>query len=436
VQITLVVAYTLFFLFLVRRIKFFHPDGVKPFFVSAVFLLKILAGCALGLIYTYYYTDRTTADTFKFFDDGKVLFDLLRTHPKHFFEIFTGINSDDPDLKQYYLKMNTWFNADVLFNDNRTLVRLNTIFNFFSLGYYYVHVVFINFISFTGLVALFRLFQSFQASKSKELFAGVMLLPSMLFWGSGLLKDGLLLFALGMLLYSIHKIIFSKYTAIDLVTFLFCLLLLMVTKLYVLILIFPGIVAWYWARKDSTKRAVILKFITSYTIYFILAFNIGAVIDKYNVTDLIYFKQKNFYVIAETTKAKSVIEITPVERSAWSIISHTPEAVVRVFLKPSVRESSSVVILMSAFENILILLVMLLCMVSFRRQEIFRQPVFYFSVIFVLLMFALIGLITPILGAMVRYKVPALPFLLFVFISMYDKEQFRKRFSFLYKPKR
>ena len=30
-----------------------------------------------------------------------------------------------------------------------------------------------------------------------ELFAGVMLLPSMLFWGSGLLKDGLLLFALG-----------------------------------------------------------------------------------------------------------------------------------------------------------------------------------------------------------------------------------------------
>ncbi len=346
--------------------------------------------------------------------------------------MLTGINSDSPELQQYYHRMDTWFNADVLFNDNRTLVRLNAIFHCFSLGNYYVHVVFINCISFTGLIALFRVFQSFQKNKSKEIFAVMMLLPSMLFWGSGLLKDGLLLFAFGMLLYSLNKIISATHSRTNIAAFIFCLLLLMITKLYVLIIIFPGVLAWYWARKDSPRK-VVFKFLLSYTLCFILAFNLGRVIDKYDVTDLIYFKQKNFYVIAETSKAKSVINISPVERSAWSIISHVPEAVVRVLVRPTINEASSVVILMAAIENFLILLIILMCILSFKRSEIFKQPVFYFSIFFVVLMFSLIGLITPILGAMVRYKVPALPFLVFVFISMYDRDALKKRLSFFRK---
>src|SRR5205085_1236733 len=115
--------------------------------VSLVFVLKIIAGCSLGFIYTYYYKDRTTADTFKFFDDSKVMFDQLLEHPKDFFKMFTGIQGDSPTLVRYYNNMNAWNNKDVLFNDNKTIIRLNVIFHLFSLGHYYVHVVFINFIS-------------------------------------------------------------------------------------------------------------------------------------------------------------------------------------------------------------------------------------------------------------------------------------------------
>ncbi len=429
IQIILVIVYTFLFLFIIRKMKFFSLKNMQPKYVSLVFLVKVLAGCCLGLIYTYYYTDRSTADTFKFFDDGKILFGTLRENPKHFFEMLTGLNSDSPDLLVHYDKMNSWFNIDVLFNDNRTLIRLNAVFDCFSFGHYYVNVVFINFISFTGLIALFKLFQSFQKNKSKEIFAGVMLLPSMLFWGSGLLKDGLLLFALGMLLYSLSKIMVSRHSKINIAGFIFCLLLLTITKLYVLLIIFPGIVAWYWSRNEETKRKIIFKFTLSYTIYFILAFNIGSIADKYDVTDMIYYKQKNFYVIAEASKANSVIPISPVEASAWSIIKNSPEAAFRVLFRPTLTEAKSALILLAAVENIFILLIILLCLLSFKKSEIFRHPVFYFSIIFVVLMFTLIGLITPIMGAMVRYKVPALPFIMFIFISMYDYETLRSVFK-------
>ena len=438
-HLILVIIYTVLFLYLIRRMKFFSLEEINPTFVSIVFLLKIAAGCCLGLVYTYYYTDRSTADTFKFFDDGKILADVLRTNPKHYFEMLTGIHSDSPELRTYYERMNAWYNIDVLFNDNHTLVRLNAIFHFFSFGYYYVHVVFINFISFCGLIALFRLFQSFlrsnqtsQKNKSNELFAGIMLLPSMLFWGSGLLKDGLLLFALGMLLYSLNKIISSKHSVTNIIAFAFCLLLLTITKLYVLIIIFPGIIAWYWSR-NNLGRIILLKFICCYAIYLVLAFNVGEINNKYKIQDLIYYKQKNFYVLAENTKAKSVIQIDQVEPTAWSIIEHSPRAVLRVLTRPFVTDSRSPLILMAALENIFILLILVVCMLTYRRSGFINQPVFYFSVVFVLLMFSLIGLITPILGAMVRYKVPALPFLVFILVCMYDKEKFRKRFSFLFR---
>ena len=406
--------------------KFFSLEGIQPKFVSIVFILKVIAGCALGLLYTYYYTDRTTADTFKFFDDSKVLFGALSTNPKHFFEMLTGINGDSPELLPYYNKMNAWLNADVLFNDNKTLVRLNAIFHFFSLGYYYVHVVFINFLSFAGLIGLFKVFQSFQKSKSKELFIAMMLLPSMLFWGSGLLKDGLLLFALGIMLYSFNRMVNRTCSRGHQVVFAASFFLLMITKLYVLAAISPGLIAWYWSGNDSMRK-IVVKFLGCYAIYFILVFNIGQVNDKYDITDIIYWKQKNFYVLAEYTNAKSLIHISQIEPSAWSILKHSPEAVLRVFVRPFITDSSSPLILMAAFENVLIMVVMLLCVLFFKKSEFLQQPIFYFSIFLILILFSLIGLITPILGAMVRYKVPALPFLMFVFISLLDIEKLKNK---------
>jgi len=51
--------------------EFFSIEGLSRKEISAIFILKIIAGVVLYLIYTYYYTDRKSADIFKYFDDGK-----------------------------------------------------------------------------------------------------------------------------------------------------------------------------------------------------------------------------------------------------------------------------------------------------------------------------------------------------------------------------
>src|SRR6188474_3501458 len=148
-EFILTLAYAVLFFYFIRKSKFFSDANISPWLPGALFLLKCISGIILGLIYTVYYTNHNDTDTFKFFTDSKILFDTIYTRPKDFVRMLTGINDMAPELYPYYEKMNSWLNTNPFFNDNRTIVRLNAFFRFFSMGYYNVHVVFINFISFT-----------------------------------------------------------------------------------------------------------------------------------------------------------------------------------------------------------------------------------------------------------------------------------------------
>lgn len=430
----LVAGYLFLFIALILRAPGLSGVGIpRSWFVTA-FCLKVISGISLGLIYTYYYPDRATADTFKFFDDSKIMFDTLFSKPYDFIRMFTGIGGEAPELRKYYAEMDFWLNKDVMFNDNKTIIRLNVLFRFFSMNKYFVHVVFINFISFIGLVCIFKTLASYIPSAAKLIFCSTFLLPSVMFWGSGLLKDGLLIFAFGLMLYTFNQLLSNQVRTKNLLIFLLSFVLLVFTKLYVLISIFPGMIAWIWSRNNRGWK-VALKFVSVYFIYFVIVFNIYHVFPEYNVADIIYWKQKNFNTLVELTRAKSVIEIPQLDYGLKSILLNSPTAFFNTFLRPFPGDvNRNPLILISLFENVLILLVVAATFIYRKKDLDPVSPIILFSLFFVLLMFVLAGLITPILGALVRYRVPALPFLLFLLISIIDHERLLSRLAF-YKRK-
>ncbi len=419
----LTAVYTFLFIALVLRLKAFELPGIPPGWLAATFLIKVLAGITLGLIYTHHYTDRSTADTFKFFDDSRVMFDALQENPYDFLRMVSGIDANAPELRKYYLQMDAWLNTDVLFNDNKTIIRLNALFHFISLGKYYVHVVLLNILSFAGLIFLYKTFiVSFTGSK-KLLFAGTFLLPSVLFWGSGLLKDGLLLFAFGLLMMNFSRALngnkgFQVYAGLILGLFLMILI-----KLYVLVAVLPGLMAWAWTVRQSGWK-VPLKFAFCYGLYFLMIFNIHHILPQYNFTDLIYWKQKNFNTLAELTQAKSVISIPQLEYGLTSIILNSPLAFLNTFIRPLPMDvHGNPFILMACLENLFIAGFTITTFIFHRRNTGSLHPLILVSICFVILIFTLSGLITPILGALVRYKVPALPFLMFLLVSSFDSQR-------------
>ena len=426
-EVILTTAYGLLFYYLIRKNNFFKLDSSVAWLPAALFLLKCISGIILGLIYTLYYTNHNDTDTFKFFTDSKIMFDSLYSHPRDFFKMFTGIDGKSQELYPYYEKMNSWLNTNLIFNDNKTIIRLNAFFRFFSLGYYNVHVIFINFISFTGLFCLYKAFILYSPDKKRELLISIFLIPSVLFWGSGLLKDSILLTGFGFLIYSFTLILKKGITFKRVIMFMIGLIILSVTKTYVIAIVLPGLIAW-WISKQSKTRTVLLTFMLVYSLYFLVAFNLYRFNSDYNIAALIFYKQKNFIDLGTIHNA-SMISFPRIECSAVSILKNSPIAFSNTLFRPFLTDvHGNPMIFLSAMENIMILFLIIACLISARKIK--TDPIVIFNIIFIILLFVLIGMISPVLGAIVRYRIIALPCLMFVLIYFYDREILIRRLSF------
>ncbi|MFH1005603.1 MAG: hypothetical protein V1781_08980 [Bacteroidota bacterium] len=405
----------------------------------------------------------------------------------------------DAELEKYYQQMNYWSKEydQGLYNESRTLIRFNALVSLFSFGYFHVHTVFMSFLSLCGLVGIYKTFLPFFKNKKKELFVSVFLIPSVLFWGSSVLKEGLILFSMGMLIYHFHKAINKKFSTKRFLLIVFFLGLLFFTKLYILLIVLPALLANAWIVKTGFRMPEI-KYIFVFTAYFFIGFNIpdydirfmlmekqkhsihlargGSYLGNEKVKRFVYIKpeikdrivylkdrpdyckikpgvpyidwaKENFsdtniiessvdtntyWVYFNMDPAGSKIDIPILYPNIWSIIKNSPVAFVSTFFRPHIFEMKNALMGFPAIENFIILLLLILSIVFFVRK-IEHRHLFYFCLSIVFLLFILTSIATPILGAIVRYKVPALPFLLIALLFIFDKEKFLKKFPFFQK---
>jgi hypothetical protein len=353
--------------------------------------------------------------------------------------MLTGIGNNTPEFDQYYSEMHYWARKidSNIYNDSHTIIRFNCLVRFFSLGYYNVHTVVICFVSLTGLTAIYKTFIPFLQDKKRELIFSIFLLPSVLFWGSGVLKEGLIFFALGLLIYYTNKLFTLKAIFICLVSGL----ILALSKFYVWLAICPSLLFMIWANRNNTK--VFLKFVITFSAISIIGLNINSFTSIQNPLVTLSQKQIEFNKLATgnltdannnpIAVAKSAIKIKTLEPTIYSFLKNSPEAIINTTFRPYLWESRSPMMLIAGLENILILGFILLCIVFIKPLTEIRWEYVLFCISFVIIQFLIIGETTPIIGAIARYKVPALPFLMITFLFMLDKSKLLKRFPLLKK---
>jgi len=432
-EIFLPILYTLLFIFLIYKLRFFAIEGFSKRSLIIVFLLKIAAGVFMYMIYTYYYTDRNTADIFKYFDDSKVMYDALWKHPLDYVKMLTGIGNDSPYFDVYYKQMNNWYRVfeSNIYNDSHTIIRFNAFIRLFSFGYFNVHTVFMCFLSFTGLVALYKFFVVYMRDKKKELFFAVFLIPSVLFWGSGVLKEAILLFGMGVMLFNLGAMLSGSVKIKSIVWFLLSMLLLVYTKYYIFIIFVPLLISFVWCWFTSEKLSW-LKYTGVVVICFFTAINIHLLFPGYNIMEILSQKQQDFIGLAKEMHSGSLLTNTMLQPTFTDMIKHVPEAFYNTLVRPYIFESNSFMILFAAAENLLLLAIILFCILFIGKKPA-HQSVVYFSLFFFVGTFILTGLTTPVVGAMVRYKVPALPFMMIFFFMIYNKEKMLQKLPFLHK---
>lgn len=422
-------AYIALILFAMRRMPFFsRVPGLAMRFIASIFLLKLLAGSALWAIYTYAYPDRATADIFKYFDDSRVLYDALWSSPSDFLRMLTGIGNDTPHFTEhYYLEMNNWvrrFETNV-YNDSHTMIRFNALLRLFSFGHYHVHTVFACFLSTAGLVALFRALRGMVPGSERALAWGIFVWPSMLLWSSGPLKESLLMLGLGFFLLGtlspwreLRGWRGPAAIGIGIATML-------VVKPYVLLCLLPGLIAWLWCRRSQSRIA--LRFIVVHVLLIGGAFIAGRHYPSVDPLLTLATKQSDFIGMVREVGSGSMIDPEPLQPTLVSLMQQAPHALRMAFFSPFEVAHEGLLTAVAGVENLFVITLPLLAFAYRKRWAQVDATALLFALSFILLLALLIGWTVPVVGALVRYRVPLLPFIAFASLLILDASRLSAR---------
>jgi len=415
---------------LIWFLKIFRNQGVKKTVFIALFALKLIAAIGVHGIYTYYY-DPEMSDIHKFYSGGQALYAAADDNFVDYLRLVTGIQGDQPQLQKYYDNANHWtrqFDYG-LFNDNRTIMRFNAIVCLFSFGNIFIHIVIMAFLAFLGSFYLFRGFRELLKIKTIYLLIASFLIPSCLFWASGLLKEGLMMLAIGFAFYFLAKL-YKNFCIWHLIGFGISCTLLFASKIYVLPAFLPAVAYLFIIRKMKPKFQLITFGLIMLVSAVLVMFS--GPIFGYDILSTLSGKQNDFInYISLQDDPGSTYDLTRLSPDLWSFVKIIPEGLLNVFFRPFPSEINSAFMLFSFLEVLGFAVLMIIPIFFFKKPSAENLRFILFFTMFILFLYVVVGVYTPNTGSIVRYRIPALPFLFMILTMLTDWERIGVRFSVL-----
>jgi hypothetical protein len=405
-----------------------HPE--YRYFINGL-LIKLFGGLSLCFVYTLYYPG---GDTVQYYRDGLCFVRLLFTDPSSFLIVLTKKASF---ANLYYFNADSGYPA--YFRDPKAwfVVKITFLIVFFSMQSFVVATLLTASISFVGVWKLYKVFISEFPELHREFAIALFYIPSVFFWGSGILKDTFTFSALGFFVYSFYMIfIQAKKIPLNLLTLTLSSYIIISIKPYILVGLMPAVLIWIIhrqlmkihgsiARTAAIPILVVLGLIIGYGFMSVLGnalaeYSLDTVLDKALITQqdlkMDYYKGNSF-------------DIGHFDATIHSMASKLPIAIFTAIFRPFITETNNIVMFISSIENLVILVftirVLMMVRVFGVFRYIFRHHMLTFAFIFSMFFAFSVGISTSNFGSLVRYKIPAIPFFvasLYIIRYMRQKE--------------
>lgn len=404
---------------------------------------KIIGGLVFLLIYIYYYSS-SDGDTVMYYNTSTTLLNLA----SHNFTAFVSIMFGNASPENY-----SFFNNDTGFpyyySDVNSLAvsRLTVPFVFIGARSFMASTILIATLTYFGIWRLFLLFAEQNKEIVKQIAFAILFIPSVFFWGSGILKDSFTLSAVCWLMVSVYYvIIIKKKMVFHLFTIIISVFVLISIKPYIFFAAFGGIIIMivhYFIRDIKNK---VLKYTVLPVLIVILVFggvylmlNVGSSIGGWyssvdKIVEKAYITQLD---LKQDYYGGNSFDIGTFDPTIGGILSKAPPAITAGLFRPFFWESKNPVMLISGLENFVYLflffyVILLSFMAIFNLgikhmlKTAFDNSLVVFAIVFSLMFAFMVGLTTANFGALVRYKIPLIPFFLsalFIVVSRFNKRK-------------
>jgi hypothetical protein len=484
----LLIALIFFLLFLIafRYVPFLQLKKESPWLMPLAFTIKV----AVGIVFLSIYLKPDPAnpvptDAMRYLSESRQLADVFHESPSDFFSLMSGIGETPEMALNHFSDPFLWGSRlQPVINDSKNTVRLHALIQQISFGSPWVHMVFFSFLGLIGLRQLFIAIKTFSNIKPTLIFLTLLILPSFLFWTSGILKEPLMLLGLGFALraflgedsrlkrllfgfFGILFILFFKTYILPslLLAFMFYLIYKYLTKYKTLLSlgIFSAIILFgiLFIPKGKSKLLHTLSrkqydfiqisrgglhanmdtcfYYFSPSQYDVLGMdkNDSMVILKKSTQAILIPKDyrlpprkinleptgEKWPIYFKGRAAQSFIPTTYINNSWSQLIKNTPEALINSSLRPFPNDPGSWMKYLAIVEGWVVFCLLIFAIIKRKTLDFKTRGVIISLMIFAISLFLLIGWTIPVIGAIVRYRFPAQLALVIMALILLKKPQ-------------
>jgi len=396
----------------------------KKYFLPAL-SIRFFGAIMLGVIYQFHYGG---GDTFNYFENGsKWIWEGFIDDPilgiKMLFE-----SGGDRQLETFQYTQHIWYYRD---HASFLVVRIVAFLDIFTLHTYSATALFFAAFSFSGMWALYSAVQQKYPQHTKWLAYGILFLPSVVFWGSGILKDTVTLGALGWMTWALIRWIdFKQKGWKEVVAFTLSFLLIYTIKIYIIICFVPLVGTWLLFKNLKRVRSGALKILVAPIL--LALFGLGGFFamqqissdnSKYSLDNVAQQAQITAYDIRYGWGAREGgdggYDIGIPDGTLGGMVQLMPKAIIVSLFRPFPWEVRNPFMLLAALEALLVIYFTLKFVFGKAGvTRLFADPFLVFCFFFSLLFAFAVGVSAFNFGTLLRYKIPLMPFYVIVLVVM------------------
>lgn len=398
--------------------------------VLPVFYLLKTCGCILisTLIIQYW----KGGDSISYYTEGQNLVKFVRTD-------FTNIKYFLLPVDRYDLKIQLDNELIQTINgagleSNFLVSRFCGLLYPFALGKFLILNFLFCYIAVVGQLILFRTVYNRYPALKKYLAVCILFIPALLLYASYINKETLCFSFMCMGLYFFFRLIKNQHTLLNLLLLLCTVFLIGLIKIYViyalgaaLFLFAAGKLFFRLYHGSVFSKVLLFSVLLGIGIFF---YNYPDVLDPYvlDVADTANIFQERYN---DDFGETSAFQIGEVDATLRGVLLKAPFGLYTTYFRPHLWEVKKPIILFSAIESLLTLLLVVYALVKKGRNirklmhtDNLASLIFYY----IIFLGIIIGLTTFNFGTLVRYKIPGLPFLCLFFILLLHYEHGKSNF--------